>query len=174
MKRKALFTSVAALLLGGMFSLSAVAQNTGAGTCADPFVWAPDASGAPTITGTTCGKETADVAFCNSTFNAPGPAFVIQAHFDSSRTFTDFGFVTTGAGYTPALYMTPVSGGCAANANCTATGDSTNPIPTGDVPNGDFYIIITAATFDGTGSCGEFTFVSDGTFPVELQSFDVI
>jgi len=49
----------------------------------------------------------------------------------------------------------------------------TKSIATADIPDGVYYIIVTAATFDGAGSCGTFTLTSDGSLPVELKSFSV-
>lgn len=158
---------VASLAFGALFSLPAIAQ-----TCGGPAAWQPDATGTPTVTGTTCGGDTTAAQYCAGNLDAPGPAYVIQSTFAATRTFTAIS-LTGGAGYDAVMYMSPSAAGCGTNAGCTATGDPGAPIPSGDVPDGSFFLIVTAATFDAAGSCGTFTFTADGSFPVTLQDFTV-
>lgn len=165
MKRNLLVCSIGALALGTLFSLSATAQ-----TCAAPGAWQPDASGSPTVSGTTCGGDTTAPGYCAGNLDAPGPAYVIQSNFAASRTFTTLS-LTGGAGYDAVMY---VESTCGTNGACTATGDSTGgTIPSTDIPDGTFFIVISAATFDAPGACGTFTITSNGSFPVMLQDFTV-
>ena len=164
MKRNLL---VASLALGGLFSVSAMAQ-----TCGGPQSWQPDASGTPAISGTTCGGDTTAAGYCGGNLDAPGPAYVMSSTFAASRTFTNIS-LTGGAGYDAVMYISSQALGCGTNAACTATGDTGAPIPTADVPDGSYFVIVTAATFDGAGSCGTFTITSNGSFPVMLQDFTV-
>jgi hypothetical protein len=163
---KLLATSLSALTLGLLFSVSASAQ-----TCATPNAWQPDTTGAPTINGDSCTGETNNGGgFCGGTFDAPGPAYVIQSTFSATGTYNNV-TISNATGFTPALYVTST---CGANGACIATGDGGNPLPNSAIPDsGSFYIIVTAASFDAIGACGTFTLTSDGSFPVQLQSFTV-
>jgi len=163
---KLLATSLSALTMGLLFSVSASAQQ-----CATPFAWQPDATGTPTVGGDSCTGETSNGGgFCGGTFDAPGPAYVIQSTFAAAGTYNNV-TISNATGFTPALY---VSASCGTNGACIATGDGANPLPNSAIPDtGSFYIIVTAASFDPTGACGTFTLTSDGSFPVQLQSFTV-
>lgn len=169
MKRNLLVATLGALAMGALFSMSASAQ-----TCAGPTAWQPDAGGLPTISGDTCGQDTTAAGYCAGNFDAPGPAYVIQSTFDASRTFTNINLDGGAAGFDPVVYMSAVAGGCGTNAACGPTGDSTVDVLTGDVPDGDWFIVVTAASINGAGACGAFTLASNGTFPVSLQEFTVM
>ena len=43
----------------------------------------------------------------------------------------------------------------------------------GDIPPGQYYLIVTGADFDAPGACGTFTMSTNGTLPVTLQNFTV-
>jgi len=168
MKRNLLFTSIGAAAVAVLFSASVNAQ-----TCASPNMWQPNAAGTPTISDTTCnGEASPGGGFCQSGFNAPGPAYVALSTFAASRTFTTVNF-TGGAGYDLAVYVVPQANGCNSNGACQTTGDATTPLNTGDIPDGTYYILMTAADFDGAGACGPVTATSNGSFPVTLQDFTV-
>ena len=165
MKRNLLLSSLAALACGTLFSLSASAQ-----TCASPAAWQPDASGAPTVSATTCGGDTTATLYCGGNFDAKGPAYVIRSNFGSTRTFS----AITGSGTPLAVYVVPVANGCASGGACQTTGDTVSAaIPTGQIPDGNYYIIVTAASSSASGTCGDFVLTSDGTFPVSLKSFSI-
>ncbi len=166
MKRNLIVASLGALAMGALFSASAGAQ-----TCAAPLAWQPDATGNPPISGTTCGGDTTAGGYCGGNFDAPGPAYVIKSTFAASRTFQKISL--TGSGFDPVIYMSRVSDGCGVNAGCGPTGDPGAPISTADVPDGDWFIIVTAANFDSAGACGTFNASTEGTFPVTLQNFTV-
>ena len=153
-------------LAAAMTSLSVCAQ-----TCAAPATFQAPPSGG-SVAGTTCGGDTTAAGYCGGNLDAPGPAFVFQINLDGVRVFNNFSLIG-GAGYDAVMYVSPTSGGCGTNAACTATGDTGAPIPSGDIPDGSYYLIVTAATFDGPGSCGTFTLSTDGNIPVELQSFTI-
>lgn len=164
---------IATLAFGSLLSTSALAQ-----TCASPQLWQPDGAGAPTISGTTCGGDTTAGGYCGGNFDAPGPAYVIKSSFASPHTATSMTLSGGAAGFDPVIYMSAASSPCGANAACGATTDTGTPINvtdgTGDVQNGEWYIIVTAASIDGANACGAFTLTANGTFPVSLQNFDVI
>ncbi|MBA8883936.1 hypothetical protein [Dokdonella fugitiva] len=166
MKRNLLCATIGATALAALFSVSAGAQ-----TCAAPASWTPDAGGNPVINDTTCGHETGIVGTCQ-TFTAPAAAYVAQIDVAAAGTFTDITF-TGGAGYTIAAYLVPSASGCNANAPCTTTGDGTTHMLHGDIPPGNYYLIVTGADFDASGACGTFTMQANGTLPVTLQSFTV-
>jgi len=126
----------------------------------------------PALSGTTCGGDTTAAGYCGGNLDAPGPAYVMHSFFSDNRTFTNIQ-LTGGAGYDAIMLLSPVSAGCGTNAPCIATGDAASPISSTDVPNGDDFLIITAATFDIPGQCGTFTIAADGVFPVELTDFTV-
>lgn len=168
MKRNLLVASLGALAMGALFSMSASAQ-----TCAAPFGWQPPPGG-NTIPGDTCGQDATAAGYCAGNFDAPGPAYVVQSTFDASRTFTNINLDGGAAGFDPVIYMSAVSGGCGTNAACGPTGDSTVDVLTADVPDGDWFIVVTAASINGAGACGAFTLASNGTFPVSLQEFTVM
>ena len=170
MKRNLFVASLGAFAMGALFSVSATAQ-----TCAAPASWTPDAGGTPDIVGaTTCGQETNNGGgFCGGNFDAPGPAYVIQTTFAASRTFNNIN-IENATGFGGAVYMSSVANGCGVNAACGPTGAPGAPIITGDVQNGDWYIIVTAANFDAPGACGTFDLTTDGSFPVTLQDFSII
>jgi len=163
MKRNLL---VASLAFGTLFSLSAAAQ-----TCGGPTTWQPPAGGS-NVSGSTCGGDTTAAGYCGGNLDAPGPAYVIRSDFAAGRTFGTI-TLTGGAGYDAVMYISSLAGGCGTNAACTATGDTGAGIPTGDVPDGQYFIVVTAATFDNPASCGAFVITSDGSFPVTLQDFTV-
>lgn len=168
MKRNLLVATLGALAMGALFSMSASAQ-----TCEAPFAWQPPTTG-DTISATTCGQEDENGGgFCGGNFGAPGPAYVIQSTFDGTRTFNNV-TISDVAGFGGAVYMSSVANGCGANAACGPTGSPGAPIPTADVQDGSWFIIVTAADFDGVGACGTFTLTSDGSFPVTLQDFSII
>ncbi len=163
MKRNLLVASLGALTLGAMFSMSATAQ-----TCAAPSAWQPPAAGS-SVTGTTCGGDTTAAGYCAGNADAPGPAYVLQSTFATGRTFNT---ITLGgvSGYDGVMYVATT---CGTNGACTASGDTGLGITTANVPDGTYFVIVTAATFDTAGQCGPFTISSDGSFPVTLQDFSV-
>lgn len=172
MKRNLIVASLGALAMGALFSASAGAQ-----TCASPLAWQPDASGQPVVSGTTCGGDTTAGGYCGGNFDAPGPAYVIASTFASPHTATTITLAGGGAGFDPVVYFSAASAGCGTNAACGATTDTGTPINaadgTGDVQNGDWLIVVTAASIDGANACGNFTLTANGTFPVTLQDFTV-
>ena len=161
-------------LLVASTMLLACAAPLMAQTCASPASVAFPTLGGATMSGTTCGGDTTAAGYCAGNFDAPGPAFVFQATFDGTRTFTNLNLDGGAAGFDPVIYMSAVADGCGTNAACGPTGDSTVDVLTGNVPDGDWFIIITAATVNGPGACGPFTLASNGNLPVDLQSFDII
>ncbi len=159
--------AMATLLLAGTTPL--LAQ-----TCAAPAPVAFPNNGGATLSGTTCGGDTTAAGYCAGNFDAPGPAYVFQATFDDTRTFTHIDLDGGAAGFDPVVYLSPVASGCGTNGPCSATGDATVDLLAGDIPNGDWFIVVTAATINGPGSCGIFTLTSDGSVPVGLRSFEIL
>lgn len=155
----------AVLTISAAFAPAAVAQ-----TCASPLSWHPGSTGA--ATGTTCAGDTTAAGYCGGNLDAPGPAYVMQATFAPNRTFSTIS-LQGGSGYDAVIYVSAAAEGCGTNAACIATGDSGAPILSGNIPDGDYYIIVTAATFDNPGSCGTFTLSSDGSLPLVLTGFTV-
>jgi hypothetical protein len=172
MKRNLLVASLGALAMGALFSVSASAQ-----TCAGPQAWQPNQTGEPSISGTTCGGDTTATGYCGGNFDAPGPAYVIRSTFAAGHTATSITLSGGGAGFDPVVYFSPASSPCGSNAACGATTDTATPINatdgSGDVANGDWFIVVTAASIDSAGACGNFTLAANGTFPVSLQNFSV-
>ena len=154
------------LLFVGLSLLASIAAN--AQTCTAPQIWQPPPAG-DTLTGSTCGGDTTATGYCNGQFTAPGPAFIAQGNFTSSRTFTNVNSLA-GPGFDLMIYVSAVAAGCGTNAPCVANGAS---VASDEIPDGAYFIIVTAASFDAAGQCGTFTLTSDGSFPVELQSFSI-
>ena len=165
MKRNILISSICATAFAAVFSASVGAQ-----TCAAPFVWQTDLTGAPSVTDTTCGHEASLTGLCQAT-NAPGAAYIAQISVAAAGTFANITF-TGGAGYTIATGLVPVASGCG-DQPCTTVGDGTTAMLHSDIPPGDYFLIVTGADFDAPGACGTFTMTADGTLPVEVQSFTV-
>lgn len=130
-------------------------------TCTAPAAFQPPTTGG-SITGTTCGGDATASGYCGN-LPAPGPAFVIRATFAATRTFTALS-LNAAAGFDAALYVSSVADGCGTNAAC---------VPADQIPDGDFYLIVTASPNATSGSCGAFTLSADGSLPVVLQSFTV-
>lgn len=154
--------------------LLACAGPLSAQTCADPATASWPSLGGATLSGTTCDADTTAPSYCAGNFDAPGPAYVIQSTFDGTRTFTNLNLNGGQAGFDPVIYVTPVSAGCGTDGPCIATGDSSANILSADVPDGDWFIIVTAATINAPGACGDFALASDGNVPVELHTFEII
>lgn len=163
MKRNLLVGSLGALAFGALFSVSAAAQ-----TCAAPSSWQPPAGGS-SVTGSTCGGDTTAGGYCAGNADAPGPAYVMTSTFNSGRTFNTI-TLSGVTGYDGVMYVETT---CGTNGACTASGDTGLGITTANIPDGTYFIVVTAATFDAAGACGPFTISSDGSFPVTLQDFTV-
>ena len=148
----------------------AIANSAAAQTCANPVPYQGNLT--PALSGTTCGGDTTAAGYCGGNLDAPGPAFVMRSTLNFHRTATSI-TVNGGAGYDAIILMSQVSDGCGTNAPCVATGDASSPINLSTVPDGDYYLIVTAATFDVPGSCGTFTVATNGDLPVELIGFTV-
>jgi len=147
---------LAGLLCFLLSSLPVMAQ-----TCAAPDTFQPPPGG-ESLPGTTCGGDTTATGYCGS-FPAPGPAYVIESTFAGNRTFQNL--ILTGApGFDAVIYISSVADGCGTNAAC---------VPPDQIPDGTFFIIVTAAPQDPSGACGAFTLTVDGSFPVTLQTFSV-
>lgn len=159
--------ALALLSAAWLFSTSTQAQ-----TCAAPAAWQPDSSGAPNLTGTTCNHEQGIVSVCQGNFDAPHEAFVLRIFVAQSAPFTDI-VLTGGTGYSIVAYLIPFAGGCNTNGACTTAGDSATPLRHVDIPEGDYFLIITGAGFSLPGACGTFSIATNGNLPVELQTFTV-
>jgi hypothetical protein len=161
--------SMSALALGALL----LSDSLAAQTCAAPATWHPDASGNPSLNGSTCGHETGIISVCQNAAGAPGQAFVTSIFVAADAgTFLTINFVG-GPGYTLSAYLVPQAGGCNNNAACTTVGDGSTPILHTDVPPGTYYLILTGADFDAPNACGTFTVLSDSYLPVTLQTFSV-
>lgn len=171
MKRSFHLASLGVFTAGALFSATATAQ-----TCASPLAWHPGAQDA-SFAATTCGGDTTAPGYCGGNFDAPGPAYVLRTTFAPGRTGTTLALGGGAAGFDPVLYFSAASSPCGSNAACGATTDTSTPIRiadnNSDVPNGDWFIAITAASIDAAGACGPFTLTTNGNLPVSLQSFSI-
>jgi hypothetical protein len=147
----ACFCSIGALL----------AVNASAQTCTSPVAFQPPPGGA-SVTGETCDGDTTATGYCGN-FPAPGPAYVFQATFTSARTYTNLEVAGATSAFQPVIYVSSVADGCGTNAACV----------TPPIPDGQYYIVVTASAADGAGACGSFTLSADGSLPVTLQTFTV-
>jgi len=160
---------VSATALAMLASLTAVPLQ--AQTCAAPQAWQPGTDGLPLFAGSTCsGENNNGGGFCAGSFPAPGAAFILQLHLGPNRTFSQMSVQSGGAGASQTIYVSSVSAGCGTDAACVASGPA---IRSQDVPDGDWYFIITADATSPNGACGAFTLVSDGSLPVALQAFSI-
>lgn len=130
-------------------------------TCTAPDSFQPPASGG-SVSGTTCGGDTTATGYCGN-LSAPGPAYVIESTFGPNRTYQNISLVG-GPGFDAVIYVSSLSDGCGTDADC---------VPTDAIPDGTFFIVVTAGPNDAQGTCGTFTLTADGSFPVTVQSFSV-
>jgi hypothetical protein len=147
---------LAGLIFFHLSSLSVMAQ-----TCAAPDTFQPPPGG-ESLSGTTCSGDTTATGYCGS-LPAPGPAYVIESTFGPNRTFQNISYLG-GPGYDAVVYVSSVADGCGTNAAC---------VPMDQIPDGTFFIIVTAGPSDPSGACGTFNLTVDGSFPVTLQAFSV-
>lgn len=160
------FLSATALAM--FASLAAVPLQ--AQTCAAPQAWQPGTDGLPLFAGSTCsGENNNGGGFCAGSFPAPGAAFILQLHLGPNRTFNQI-TVQGGVGVGQTIYVSSISAGCGTDAACVASGTT---IRSQDVPDGDWYFVVTADASAANGSCGTFTLTSDGSLPVALQAFSI-
>jgi hypothetical protein len=165
MKNAAFLSATAFAIFASLAALPLQAQ-----TCAAPQTWQPGTDGQPLFANSTCSAEDNNGGgFCAGSFPAPGPAFILQLHLGPNRTFNQIS-VQSGVGVGQIIYVSSVSAGCGTDAACVASGTT---IRSQDVPDGDWYFIITADALAANGSCGTFTLVSDGSLPVALQAFSI-
>jgi len=160
------------------FSLAVLLVTASSGlhaqTCVSPQIWQPPPEPfQPTLVATTCGGDTTATAYCAGNQSAPGPAYVFHSTFAANRTFTTIALSGGAAGFDPVMYMSAFASGCGTNAACGPSGDTGFPIASADVSDGDWYIIVTAASIDAAGACGSFGISSNGSFPVTLTNFTV-
>lgn len=157
-------------LVAGGFMVSGVVF---AQTCAAPSLWTPDAGGNPPQAGTTCGQADSVSLFCGALDSAGKPDVVYRLTFSAARSASAITVGGGGAGFTPIAVL--YSDGCIFADACTQTGDGTSPLPTtvAAVPNGQYFLTISAAPFEAVGACGAYTLATNGTFPVSLQNFSV-
>ena len=147
---------LAGLICCVLLSLPVMAQ-----TCVAPDSFQPPPAGA-SLSGTTCGGDTTATGYCGS-MAATGPAYVIESTFSANRTFQNIA-LTGGPGFNAVIYVSSLSDGCGTNAAC---------VPPDQIPDGMYFIIVTAAPDGAQGACGPFTLTVDGSFPVTLQAFSV-
>lgn len=143
-------------------------------TCATPRPWLPDGSGAPSESGTTCGGADSVSLFCGSLDSAGKPDVVYRywlAPMGPQRTATSITVAGGAAGFTPTVNI--YSDACSTADVCVTNGDPTSPVPLPGVAGGTYFMAVSAASTDTVGACGPFQLVTNGTFPVLLQSFSV-
>lgn len=160
-------------VIAAMFSVSAGAQ-----TCASPLTWTPDTNGAPTLTGDTCnGGETGILSICEAASDGHGHAYVARITSAAAGTYTNV--TVQNSGFTAYVAVVPTSATGACNGggdtgHCVTSGDTATPIQHANVPDGDYFLIISNSGVDLPAACGAFTLTANGTLPVTLQDFSVI
>lgn len=159
----------------GALVLGAISVAASAQTCAFPeILQIPSPTGASRSANTCSGDAAGSVLMCGGTQDRVGPVYVFHSTFTASRTFTTITLSGGAAGFDAVMFMTPTSGGCGANQEtCNPSGDTGVGIATGDVPNGDWLIFVTAFGQNAPGACGPITISTDGSFPVALMNFTV-
>lgn len=162
-----LIPAFCALFIGAS-SVPATAQ-----TCVSPILWPPAPAGGSIETHTTCGGDVTATSYCAGNQSAPGPAVVFHTVFASARTFTEISLSGGSSGLDPVMYMSAFADGCGTNAACGRSGDNAFPMSDADIPDGDWYLIVTAAGIDSAGACGFFGLSTNGSFPVVLQEFTI-
>ena len=140
-------------------------------TCAAPGGWHPDTTGAPPIAADTCALPDSVALYCDFLDSAGKNDAIYQIVLVPGYTAATVSVSGAAAGFNPVMYL--YSSACATASNCAQSGDANNPIPFAGVPAGTYFLAATAAPADATGACGTTTMVTNGWFPVELQSFDV-
>lgn len=167
MKFAKIFGLVIAVVISFAWTMRAYAQ-----TCASPMAWHPGEKGNIRILDTTCGHETGIISVCQTSFGAPGEAYIALIVVEDLASFTDI-TITGGTGYTYAAYLVPAASGCNSDAACTTSASGNITLKHLNIPAGRYYLIITGADFDSPGACGQFSLLSNGSLPIALQSFDI-
>lgn len=164
------------LLCGAMFALASA--SAGAQTCAAPnTTWHPDTTGTPPLQGNSCNLETSFLTYCDQGGSATGSAYVGRVTSAAAGTYTQVTVGSNAAVFTAILGVIPVAQGCAQAPIAGDTGHcitaSSLAVQHANIPDGDYYFIVTKADFDADGACGDFTLTANGTLPVSLQNFTV-
>ena len=140
-------------------------------TCAAPMAWHPDQNGAPPVVANLCALPDSVALYCDFLDSAGKNDAIYQIVLVPGYTAATVSVSGAAAGFNPVMYL--YNSACATGSNCAQSGDANNPIPFAGVPAGTYFLAATAAPSDATGACGTTTMVTNGWFPVELQSFDV-
>lgn len=157
-----------AVLVLASHLLSAVAT---AQTCAAPGSWTPDPTGNPGVTIDLCAGTDSVALYCQFLDSAGKNDGIYAITLVGGFTAASISVSGTRAGFNPVTIL--YSGDCATANTCLQSGDATTALPLTGIPGGTYFLAVTAAPSDGAGACGTPTLISNGWFPVELQSFDV-
>ena len=140
-------------------------------TCAAPMAWHPDQNGAPPVVANLCALPDSVALYCDFLDSAGKNDAIYQIVLVAGYTAGVVSVSGAAAGFNPVMYL--YNSACATGSNCAQSGDANNPIPFAGVAAGTYFLAATAAPADATGACGTTTLVTNGWFPVELQSFDI-
>jgi hypothetical protein len=131
---------LAAACLFGSFAGATLAQ-----TCGSPLPLPPGGM----VETTSCGQM-----FDGGAVSGPGAVLDFTLEHPSSVTFGVFA-----SQFTPSVCVLP-AGDCG-TGTCIATGDAGRPASVDPLPEGSYWVIVTASPFDAPGACGLFELVND-------------
>jgi hypothetical protein len=155
-----------ALACGLLLGTTAHAQ-----TCAAPAQWHPDATGAPPVIADLCALPDSVALYCDFLDSAGKNDAIYQIVLVGGFTAGTISISGAGAGFNPVMFL--YNAACATGSSCAQSGDANNPLPLVGIPAGTYFLAATAAPADATGACATITMVTNGWYPVELQSFHI-
>lgn len=168
------FNILCGAVLATLFSVGANAQS-----CATPDnTWRPNAAGLPTLSGNTCdaSSETGILSLCEAAQDAHGHAYVLTVPSAALGSYTTISLTNSGfTGYIAVVDVT-AAGACNGSGDtghCVTAGDISTPIQHVNVPDANYYLIVSNSGVDSPAACGPFTLTANGTLPVKLQNFTV-
>lgn len=157
-----------------ILAVSCHAAWTGADaqTCAAPGPWHPDLTGAPPTSADTCTLPDSVALYCDFLDSSQKGDAIWQITYAAGFTSTAIAISGGSATFNPVIYL--YSSACTLGNQCVSSGDTRTPLPLTGIAPGTYFLGATAAAGDGAGACGLIALSTNGYYPVELQSFDVI
>jgi hypothetical protein len=132
--------------LGAACVVGIAAGEAGAQTCGSPLTMAPDSI----VETTSCSGQ----PFAGGGVSGPGAVLDFTLDHPSSVTFGVAANL-----FSPSVCV--VNAGECATDTCLATGEAGAPVTLDALPEGSYWVIVTASPFDAPGACGMFELVND-------------
>lgn len=132
--------------LGAACACGVVAGAAQAQTCGSPLTMLPDSI----VEATSCGGQ----PFAGGAVSGPGAVFDFTLDRPSSVTFGAAANL-----FSPSVCV--MTAGDCGIGTCLATGENGAPVTMDGLPEGSYWIIVTASPFDTPGACGAFELMND-------------